>query len=108
MDTRLRKWAIASFPKTLEAITHIHSTLSQVPDPSVSTLYLVSHLVITASPPDPSGVNRHMTHEAEPAPLYFLPGLSQLEEQWGGKEIRSSCHTVSLIGLDPSDVFSNK
>lgn len=99
---------MAGFPRTLKAITHIHSTPSQVPDPSVSTLYLVSYLVIMASLPDPSGVNRHMTHEAEPVSLYFRPGLSRLEEQWGGEEIRSSCHTTSLIGLGPSDIFCNK
>lgn len=68
-------------PRTLQATTHIRSTPSHVPDTLLSTLYLVPHLVIIASPSDPSDIHRHMIHETEALFLYFHPGMLYLEEQ---------------------------
>lgn len=60
---RVCRWAVTSPPRTLQAIAHIHSTSCHIPDNLLSTLYLVFHLVITTSLPDPSDINRYMTHE---------------------------------------------
>lgn len=69
---RLWRWAVAGFPKDAEGNNSNSFNMSQVPDSSVSTLYLAPYLMITASLPGPSGVNRHMSREVEPTSLYFI------------------------------------
>lgn len=93
------KAAVASSPRTSQAITLICSTPSPVPDTLLNTLCLVLHLVITVYPSDPSDINRHMPHEAEARFLCFHPGMSHLEEQWRMRKTKSSWDTASLIRL---------
>ena len=93
------KGAVASSPRTLQAITPVCSTPSPVPDTLLNTLCLVLHLVITAYPSDPDDINRQMPREAEARFLCFHPGMSHLEEPWRMRKIKSSWDTTSLIRL---------